>query len=217
MNRIDVFVVDFIPQGLELLLRKVLVELVDCVSGSITIFDHGLKRDALIEDRLDEGMDAVLLAGEFLAHRHQFTGGKVVLIVSSNLSFVVSVFIHLEIAHNRLSIGLGDGILRTIDRNDLAGEVFDRHLGRTVAESLLGLFLEVINEGLVALVGNDRQFIDVLDHLLAELFQIHPVAVLVHADTKATADFLTFRDSRCSMAQRTDLENVRVVPALTES
>ena len=73
----------------------------------------------------------------------------------------------------------------------------------------LDLLLEVVRELLVALRRDNGQGVD-LEATQAD-------AVLVHAEAKTTADRLATLALGADVAQPTDLEDVRVVPALAQS
>lgn len=67
----------------------------------------------------------------------------------------------------------------------------------------------------VAFVSNDGQLV-YLVNILAEKFLILADTILVNTDSQTSTDFLTFGSGRIAMTERTNLEYIRVIPALTE-
>lgn len=67
----------------------------------------------------------------------------------------------------------------------------------------------------IALVGNDREDIDIVNGL-AEQFLVLTHAVAVYTDTQTAPHFLTLGGAGVAVAQSTDLKHIRVVPTLTQ-
>ena len=212
MDRIDILVVDFIPEGLEFLLVEVVVELVLEGSGFIGILYHVLQLDGFIEERADEFMHFVCDGSNAREKRHELAGVTVFLVLLGNLQIVVHVSIAHQVAGNHHSILLVDCVRLAILLNHLASEVFDRCLARALSESLTGLVLEAFYTVGIGLVGDNSKSVDFLYRLLAQLFHIHAIAILVYTDTQATTDLLTLSDCRRGMTQRTDLEDIWIIP-----
>ena len=108
-------------------------------------------------------------------------------------------------------------VFSPLDANNFPFKVILSGLGGTLAECFAGFLLQVSHECRVTLVGNNRQFIDILYLFFAQLFQVHAHAILVYADTQPSTDLLPLSDSGGSMAKSADLEYIRVVPTLAES
>lgn len=85
----------------------------------------------------------------------------------------------------------------------------------TVAQSLACFALQSCSEIRITLVGYDCQLVNIM-HVFTEQFLVLTDAVLVNADTQATANLLTFGGSRITVAQRAYLEHIRIIPALAE-
>src|SRR5260221_7678793 len=84
-----------------------------------------------------------------------------------------------------------------------------RQLSRFVRPELLGHFrLQARDVAVVTLVGDDREDIDVV--------LSHSLASAVHRQAHPSADLLALLDLGNGLVQRTDLEHVGIVPALTE-
>ena len=215
MNRVDVLVVDFIPEGLELLFVEVVVEFVLEGSRFIGILHHILQLNGFIEERADELMHFVCDGSDAREKRHELAGVAVFLVLLGNLEVVVYIAIAHQVAGNHHCILLVDGVRLAILLNHLAGEVFDRRFARALPESLSGLVLEAFYKVRIGLVGNNGESVDLLYCLLAKLFHIHSVTVLVYTYTKTTADLLTLSDCRRGVTERANLKDVGVIPTFT--
>ena len=86
---------------------------------------------------------------------------------------------------------------------------------RPFTKRFLGLFLKSVHEIRVTFVGNDGQFVNLLN-ILAEFLLIHSVPLLVHADAKTSSYFLPLGYCRVRVAECADLEHIRIVPSFTE-
>ena len=97
----------------------------------------------------------------------------------------------------------------------LALEVLTRSNRGSVIKHRFNIRLQVCNEGLVALAGNNGQGVDFM-HTVPAALHIHTVAVLIDAKTQTATDFLPLCGIAVRMFQGTDLEHIRVIPALTQ-
>ena len=91
----------------------------------------------------------------------------------------------------------------------IAGELVRLDDAEADAGVLLDLLLQVLGELLVALGGDHGQRVD--------LEAAQALAVLVHAQAQAAADGLAALALGADVAQRANLEDVRVVPALASA
>ena len=99
--------------------------------------------------------------------------------------------------------------------HNFADEIILRSGGNTVAQGLAGLTLQCGCEVSVAFVGNNGQLVHLVN-IFAEKFLILANTVAVNADTQATAYLLTLGSGGIAVAKRTDLEHIRIIPALAE-
>ena len=86
---------------------------------------------------------------------------------------------------------------------------------RPFTKRFLGLFLKSAHEIRVTFVGNDGQFVNLLN-ILTEFLIVHPVTLLIHAYTQATSDFLSLGYRRVRVTECADLEHIWIVPSFTE-
>ena len=193
LHRVGILVVNFTPQSLELFLGKILIQRIFFHFRFMTIGEHILK-NAVIINRLNKRMNP-------FGHRFQLIGQLRNLIHCDISAILVrnSAF-HIHIA-----------VLNQI----LALEVLTRSNRGSVIKHRFNIRLQVRNEGLVALAGNNRQCVDFM-YAVAAALHIHTVAVLVDAKAQTTTNFLPLCGIAVRMLQSADLEHIRVVPALTQ-
>ncbi len=90
-------------------------------------------------------------------------------------------------------------------------------LGRALSQGLGNVFLQVRSEFLIAFRSDDGECVDVEEQLLvAEGLLVLAHAVVVDAQTQATAHLLTLADFVRGIFERADLEHVGVVPAFAQ-
>ena len=87
-------------------------------------------------------------------------------------------------------------------------------------DALVGLSYKTVlislGKGIIALAGNDRQQIDIVNAVAAGV-GIHSVSILVHAQTQPAPDLLPLGRGAVRVLQSADLKYIRVIPALSQS
>ena len=214
LHRVGILVVNFTPQSLKLFLGKILIQRIFLHLRFMTIGEHILK-DAVIINRLNKCMNP-------FGHRFQLIGQLRDLIhcdISAILVRDPALHIHIAVLNQIELDSIG---LLTVNQgrhvvylNILALEVLTRSNRGSVIKHRFNIRLQVRNEGLVALAGNNRQGVDFM-HAVTAALHIHTVAVLVDTKAQATTDFLPLCGIAVRMLQSADLEHIRVVPALAQ-
>jgi len=217
VNRISIFVVDLVPQGLELFLVEVFIEPVVLNIGLIPVLEH--LADGILGCLIVQGADQHL---NTFSHRREFPGhgGKRIVsqigfVLFGNLILVVNIVVFPQIAPNGSCLLFGDCMLFTITQNKHSRKVCNIGFCRTIPQYLLGLTLQGIDKTAVTLIGNDRQSVQIV-YVLAQGFKVHSNAVPVHTQTQSSAYLLTLGHGGIGVTQRADLENIRVVPTFPQ-
>ena len=215
LHRVGILVVNFTPQSLKLFLGKILIQRIFLHLRFMTIGEHILK-NAVIINRLNKRMNP-------FGHRFQLIGQLRDLIhcdISAILVRDPALHIHIAVLNQ---IELYSISLFTVNQgrlvvylNILALEVLTRSNRGSVIKHRFNIRLQICNEGLVALAGNNRQCVDFM-HAVPAALHIHTVAVLVDAKTQTATDFLPLCGIAVRMLQSADLEHIRVVPTLAQS
>ena len=215
MHRIDIAVVDFVPQGFEFLLLGIVVQtLVHHFCLAVGIFHH-IVQSGGIKDALNQFMHLLFNGLQFFAHRSQSTLLHIGMIVLQNVAFLINIVIIEQITYDAGSLLLRNGVFLLAHFNGNPFEIIDRGLCRTFTQSVFGLFLQSINERTVVLVGDDGQFVGVM-YGIAQAFLVHAVAVIINADSQTATDFLPFGGAGIGVTQRADLEHIGIVPTFAQ-
>ena len=103
-----------------------------------------------------------------------------------------------------------------LNREALSIEVIDVGNLRTVVEIFRNILLQVVYEISIALRGNHGKTVDLL-HLSLQGVGILAHSLVVNTESQTSSHFLTLlRDAVC-LSERTDLEDVRIIPTFSQS
>ena len=215
MHRITPFVIDVIPERLKFFLEEIVIQRIFLHLCHMAILNHTVKR-MFIKDTLHQRMHAIPDMFHFLRKRSQGMILSICPILIRDMTIFVNVIIFHQIEINRICLvaGNGDGIIT--DPEPLACKVFRRCLSWPLIQVIPDFLLQRRNKVLIAITGNNGQLVDFL-YPCAKNTLIHPVAGLIHAESKAAAHFLPLVGCRiAAMLQRADLEDIRIIPALPQ-
>ena len=137
------------------------------------------------------------------------------MILRQDVSLSIGIVIVEQIAYDAGSLLIADGITLCAQHKGLTFKVGNSSHSRTLTQGLTRIFLQVIYKRRITLVSNHRQFVDVVNSI-AQSFCIHAVSLLIHTDTQASPHLLTLGCSTIRMAEGTNLENVWIIPTLTQ-
>ena len=113
----------------------------------------------------------------------------------------------------RLLIQLHRRTIRRLYRLPL--EIRLRRRLRTIVQLRLHLLLQIADKSRIALARDHRQHIHLM-HRISQHHPIHPLARLIDREAQPSAHLLPLRRHTRRMLQRTDLEHIRIVPALAQ-
>ena len=214
LHRVGILVVNFTPQSLKLFLGKILIQRIFFHFRFMTIGEHILK-NAVIINRLNKRMNP-------FGHRFQLIGKlrnlihcdiPAILVRDPALHIHIAVLNQIEL--DSISLLVVDQRRHIVYLDILSLEVLTRSNRGAIVKHRFNIRLQICNEGLVALAGNNGQGVDFM-HTVPAALHIHTVAVLVDAKAQTTTNFLPLCGITVRMFQRADLEHIRVIPALTQ-
>ena len=214
IHRIGVFVVDRLPELLELCLFKPVVQRIFQHFRLVAILKHRLEHTIVI-NRLNQRMQALFDRFQRLRHRYKRSGLHIVPVVLRDVILLIHIVIADKILINcpcLTVIHLDDF---AIQPDGLAGKICNVCLAWAVIQHCFGLLLQSVYKSCIALAGNNGQDVDIL-HLISQHFRIHAVSVLIHAQTQTTAYFLPLLRGAVAVLQGADLKHIRVIPAFPQ-
>ena len=91
-----------------------------------------------------------------------------------------------------------------------------RSVFRALCDNLIEFALQAIGKTFITFIGDYGKNIGVVDEVLAEDFRILADAILIYAKAKPTTNLLAFLNLGIRFAERTDLKNVRIIPAFSQ-
>ena len=215
MHRIDIAVVDFVPQSFKFLLLGIVVQtLVHHFCLAVGIFHH-IVQSCWVKDTLNQFVHLLFNGLQFFAHRSQSTLLHIGMIVLQNVALFVDIVVVVQITDDTGSLLLRNGVFLLTHFDGNPFEIIDRGLCRTFAQSVFGFLLQGINERTVVLVGDDGQFVGVVNGI-TQAFLVHSVAVVIDTDSQTTTDLLPFGGAGIGVTQGADLEHVGIVPTFAQ-
>ncbi len=210
--------VDTVPQFDPLGFPRIVVEAVRH-SCAAAILDH-TTQDRRVEYRLHQAIDPARDRGDIPLKRLERICGKVATEKRLHLARTVDIAVHCQLQENVVRLLLGDSMDLLLAANLQAEfavlEELRRGFLRAVVEVLLDLVLEGIDERGIALGGDDRQFVDIVDSRLVEFRKVLAYALGIDTKTQATPYLLPLLRSTIGLAQGANLEHIGVVPALAQ-
>ena len=102
-----------------------------------------------------------------------------------------------------------------LNRKALSVEVLDVGNLRTVVEIFRNILLQVVYEISITFRGNHGKAVDLL-HLSLQGVGILAHSLVVNAESQTSSHFLTLLRDAVSLSQRTDLEDVRIIPTFPQ-
>ena len=214
-NRIGVLVIDPLPERLKLLpIKPIIQRILRCLRHP-RIRNHRAQH-TLIIDRLHERVHACLHRRERLGQRCKRPLCKSRTIVLRHMVIIVDVVMPQEIFIDRTRRLLIELHRRTVRRpHRLPLEIRLRRRLRALVQLRLHLLLQIADKPGVALTRDHRQHIHLV-HRIAQHRPIHPLPRLIDREAQPSAHLLPLcRHTRCVL-QRTDLEHIRIIPALAQ-
>ena len=214
-DHIGVLVIDPLPEVLKLFLIKSLVQLILRCLRRPRIRNHRAQH-TLVIDCLHEAMDPLRHGHESLRQRLERPRRKCRAIVLRHMVIIVDVVMTQEvfIDGTRLRfIKLNHRTIHCLHR--LSGKVGLRRRLRTIVQLRLHLLLQIADEPRIALARDHRQHIHLM-HCIPQQCPIHPLSPLIDRETQASAHLLPLRRHTRRVLERTDLEHIRIVPALAQ-
>ena len=213
-NRVGIFVVDFFPKSLKFLFGKVLVQRVLFHLGLVAVGEH-IRQNLFVIHRLNQLMDALCHGSQFFRQRRNCPHLDIRAVFVRNFPLHIHILIADEVELNHVRLRPIDQRGHAIHPDIFALEVFAGCGSGAVIQLFLDIRLQVSHKVFVAFAGDYREHINVMYPVTAAL-GVHTVATLIHAQTQATAHFLTFSGLACSVFQSANLEDIRVVPAFPQ-
>ena len=214
IHRIGVFVIDGLPELLELCFFKPVVQRIFQHFRLVAILEHGFQHIFII-NRLNQRMHTLFDRFQCLRHRRKRSGLHIVPVVLCDVILLIHIVVADKILIDSPCLTVIHFDCFTIKLDGLSNKVVNVCLAGAVIQHGFGLLLQSVHKSCVALAGNNGQDIDIL-HLISQHFHIHAVSVLIHAQTQATAYFLPLLGGTVTVLQGTDLEHIRVIPAFPQ-
>ena len=102
-----------------------------------------------------------------------------------------------------------------LNRESLSIEVVDVGNFRTVVEVFRNILLQVVYEISIAFRGNHGKTVNPL-HLSLQGIGILTHSLVVNTESQTSSHFLTLLRDAVRLSERTDLEDVRVIPTFSQ-
>ena len=214
LNGISILMIDLLPQCLELSSCKVIIQRIIFHLCLVTIGKHILENTVIING-LNQGMNTFCHWLDFFRQRSNSSHLHIGTILVCNLTLHIHITIADQIELNGICCVFVNKRRCSIHLNIFTIKVFTACRSRSIIEDCFNITLEIGNKAFIAFTGNNRQHIDVMNTVTAA-FCIHTVTMLVYTKTQTTTNFLTLRCLAVRMFQRTNLENIRVIPTFTQ-
>ena len=188
IHRIGVFVVDRLPELLELCLFKPVVQRIFQHFRLVAILKHRLEHTVII-NCLHKRVHALFNGLQRFRHRCKCSGLHIVPVVLRDVILLIHIVVADKVLINRPCLMVIHLDSFAIQPDGLAGKICNVRLAWAVIQHCFGLLLQSVYKSCIALAGNNSQDVDIL-HLISQHFRIHAVSVLIHAQTQTTAYFL---------------------------
>ena len=215
LHRIGVLVMDQIPQTFELCLVEIIIERVLHHRRLASVSDHAIQC-MRIENTADQGVHPVTDVLDGFRQRDERIRFLIISVLVGDMPVIVYVVIANEIIVYAASLFFTDRYILAIQYQRLADKILCGRLGGTVVEILSNTALQIRDELLVPVGGDDRQMVHPL-HLAAQNMDVLSIAVLIDTQPQPASDLLSLlRGTAAAVFQRTDLEHIGIVPALAE-